>query len=146
MSETTGEVIQQHLTSNEVAANFEFLRSAGLLQDPMAFLNSAEGNNNKALQELTNAIDALASDVAKNMASFGRRLEALEVRSVPEATADARPEDNTLTPAPEAPNPTPGDTSTPEVRSRSSRSTPVTSQPTLWADRSLTETPDYEET
>ena len=133
MLETMGEVIQQHLTGNELAANFEFLRSAGLLQDPMAFLNSAEGND-KALQKLTSAIDALASDLAKNMASFRRRLEALEVHSVPEATADAQPEDNTLTSAPEVPNPTPGDTSTPEVRSRSSWSTPVTSQSTLWAD------------
>ena len=79
MSETTGKVIQQCLTGNEVAANCEFLRSAGLLQDPMAFLNG----NDKALQELTNTTDALASNIAKKMA---RRLEALEV---PEATADA---------------------------------------------------------
>ena len=112
----------------------------------MAFLNSAEGNDSKALQELTKAIDALASDILKSVASFGRKLEALEVRSVLEAPADARPGDNTLTPAPAAANPIPNDTSTPEVRSRSAQSIPATSPLTLWVDQSLTETPDYEET
>ncbi len=144
MSETTIEEVQQHLAGNEVAANLEFLRTAGLLDSPMPFLNDNEGSENRVLQDLTKAIDALAGDVSEQMASFGRRLEVLEVRSVPETPAEP---DNT-SPTPEAlPNPTPDGSSTPEVRSRSraTRSTPVNNQSTPWSERSLTEPRDYEE-
>ena len=68
------------------------------------------------------------------MNQFGKRLGALETRSTPEAlgSAGAPALNSTSTPAPEMQN--------------GSGSTPTHSRMTPWADRSLTEVPNYEET
>lgn len=68
------------------------------------------------------------------MNQFGKRMEALETRSTPEAlgSAGAPALNSTSTPALEVQN--------------GSDSTPMHSRSTPWADRSLTEVPNYEET
>jgi hypothetical protein len=83
----------------------------------------------------TEAVKALAQDVSVKMDQFGKRLEAIESRSTPEAlgSAGAPAPSNTSTPAPEVQN--------------DGHSTPAYSRltPLPWAERSVNEVPDYEE-
>ena len=57
--------------------NYEFLQSAGLLEDLLVFLNDAKKNENKALQDLTKSIDSLAHNISEKMVSFGKKAGSL---------------------------------------------------------------------
>ena len=128
------EQIVQHITGDDIAANLEFLRAAGLLPPLTLPADLAENNDSSAMLGLTEAVKALAQDVLEKMDLFGKRLEALETQSTPEVlrSAKAFSLSNTLTPAP-------------KVRSDVD-STPVHDRTAPWADRSVNSVPDYEET
>ena len=129
------EQIVQHITGDDIAANLEFLRAAGLLP-PLTLPDdlAEKKNDSSAMLGLTEAVKALAQDVSEKMDLFGKRLEALETRSTPEVlrSAEAFSLSNTSTPAPEVRN---------DVDS-----TPVNDRTAPWADRSVNSVPDYEET
>ena len=138
ISETASDiVVQQH---HIVATNYEFLQSAGLLEDLLAFLNDAKKNKNKALQDITKSIDSLAHNISEKMASFGKRLEVLEISWVPEAPTNWR---HPLDTCVGGTKPYPRNNSTHVVRNRGTRSTNVKSQSIPWADQPLTEMSDY---
>ena len=69
-AETTGDFVQEQLTGDDITANYELLRAAGLIQDPFAFLSRAK-NSSRCMQDLTRAVDALAKDVSERMVSAG---------------------------------------------------------------------------
>ena len=70
-AETTGDFVQEQLTGDDITANYELLRAAGLIQDPFAFLSRAENSSDRVLQDLTRAVDALAKDMSERMVSAG---------------------------------------------------------------------------
>ena len=47
------------------------------------FTNDARNSNDRTMMDLTRAVDALAKDVTERLTSFGKWMEALEVRLVP---------------------------------------------------------------
>ena len=131
-------VVTPDITGDDITANLDSLRAVGLLpgilptseESPAVEDSSAEST----IRGLTDAVKALAQDVSERMNYFGKRLEALETRSTLEASgsAGAPAPNSTSTPAPEVQN--------------GSASTPMHSGSTPWADRPVTEVPNYEET
>ncbi len=86
------EQVVRPINGDDIATNLEFLRAAGLLPPLPLPANPPviEGNGDSlALLGLTEAVKALAKDVSVKMDQFGKRLEAIESRSMPEALGSA---------------------------------------------------------
>ena len=131
-------VVTPDITGDDIAANLDFLWAAGLLpgilptsEEPPAVEDSSAEST---IRGLTDAVKALAQDVSERMNHFGKRLETLKTRSTPEVLGSAG-----------APAPNSTSTLAPEVQN-GSVSTPMRSGSTPWADRPVTDVPNYEET
>ena len=78
-TESTNDFVQEQLTGDDITANYELLRAAGLMHDPFVFLNNAKNSIDRAMMDLTRVVDALAKDVTERLTSSGKWVEALEV-------------------------------------------------------------------